>query len=269
MKRTLLLVALVLPCVAVAQEQFTRAIEDNSFFIEEAYNQERRVVQHINNAIYQTTPVKNLAYTFTQEWPLWGEVHQLSYTVPYQFVDGGTSTGLGDVLVNYRYQLFGKEWWAAVAPRLSVILPSGNPAEGRGSGGVGLQVSLPASKRLSNAFVAHLDFGLTVTPRAKGYDGGGKEVVHSVSSYGAGTSIIWLAAPSFNVMLECLVNSLGGIDQRGNTARTFQTVISPGVRFAIEVESLEIVPGLGIPLFVTGGAVTAGAFIYLSFEHPF
>jgi len=30
--------------------QFTRAIEDNSFFIEEAYNQEAGVVQHIPNS---------------------------------------------------------------------------------------------------------------------------------------------------------------------------------------------------------------------------
>ncbi len=32
------------------------AIEDNSFFIEEAYNQENRVVQHISNAVYSRRP---------------------------------------------------------------------------------------------------------------------------------------------------------------------------------------------------------------------
>ena len=31
-------------------QEFTKAIEDNSYFIEEAYNQEDHVVQHISNA---------------------------------------------------------------------------------------------------------------------------------------------------------------------------------------------------------------------------
>jgi hypothetical protein len=50
-------------------QQFSEAIEDNSFFIEEAYNQEYRVVQHIFNGIYFSKPQKDFAFTFTQEWP--------------------------------------------------------------------------------------------------------------------------------------------------------------------------------------------------------
>src|ERR1041384_8289545 len=58
-------------------------IEDNSFLIEEAYNQEPVVVQHIFNAICVNNP-KNRGWTFsfTQEWPVFGQEHQPSYTIP-------------------------------------------------------------------------------------------------------------------------------------------------------------------------------------------
>ena len=60
------------------------------------------------------------AYSFTQEWPLGGIRHQLSYTIPIEHIKG-SGTGLGDVALNYRYQLAGNpEARAVVAPRLSI-----------------------------------------------------------------------------------------------------------------------------------------------------
>jgi archaellum component FlaF (FlaF/FlaG flagellin family) len=52
-------------------QEFSQAIEDNSYFIEEAYNQEFRVVQHSSTGYYQSK-TKNFVYTFTQEWPIGG-----------------------------------------------------------------------------------------------------------------------------------------------------------------------------------------------------
>src|SRR4051794_6428190 len=43
-------------------------IQDNSFFVEEAYNQERGVVQHIST-FSRMWNSKDWAYSFTQEWP--------------------------------------------------------------------------------------------------------------------------------------------------------------------------------------------------------
>ena len=43
-------------------------IEDNSFLIEEAYNQEAGVVQHINTMFYDWKH-DTWSYSFTQEWP--------------------------------------------------------------------------------------------------------------------------------------------------------------------------------------------------------
>ena len=50
-----------------------------SFLLEEAYNQEAGVVQHIQALRREQ---RSWFYTFTQEWPLGGQDHQFSYTVP-------------------------------------------------------------------------------------------------------------------------------------------------------------------------------------------
>ena len=151
----------------IPPKQFTRAIEDNSFFIEESYNQEESVVQHISNLYYRSDPSKDIMYSFTQEWPIHTYKHQLSYTIPISFIDGNSIRGIGDILINYRYQIFYKENWACFSPRLSVILPSGNYRKGLGYDVLGLQINLPVSKRLSDYWVVHLNAGYTLLPDAK------------------------------------------------------------------------------------------------------
>jgi len=79
----LFLFQIVLLCAAFgppALAQSSPGIQDNSFLIEEAYNQEYGVVQHINNFLY-LADANDWAYTFTQEWPVTGIRHQLSYTL--------------------------------------------------------------------------------------------------------------------------------------------------------------------------------------------
>ncbi|TAK07500.1 hypothetical protein EPO44_03950, partial [bacterium] len=45
-------------------------ISDNSFLLEEAYNQEPGVAQHIFNAVYSNDPRRRgWSFNFTQEWP--------------------------------------------------------------------------------------------------------------------------------------------------------------------------------------------------------
>ena len=56
-------------------------IQDNSFLIEEAYNQDPGVVQHIQT-FSRATRGGDWLYTFTQEWPAPNLKHQLSYTLP-------------------------------------------------------------------------------------------------------------------------------------------------------------------------------------------
>src|SRR4051794_16707075 len=76
-----LIVAAALPALAVEPLK----IQDNSFLVEEAYNQEPRVVQHIFAMLRDGD--HHWTGTFTQEWPAGGLAHQLSYTLP---LDGST-----------------------------------------------------------------------------------------------------------------------------------------------------------------------------------
>jgi hypothetical protein len=76
------------------------AFEDNSFLVEEAYNQDAGVVQHITGlSIDHRT--KSYEYDFTQEWPVGSIRHQLSYMIPLVHSGIPTSTtGIGDVIGN-------------------------------------------------------------------------------------------------------------------------------------------------------------------------
>src|SRR5882672_8741826 len=59
------------------------AFEDNSFLLEEAFNQPMGVLQHISNFSFNNVGSKNSTYSFTQEIPLTDQTHQLSYTLSY------------------------------------------------------------------------------------------------------------------------------------------------------------------------------------------
>jgi hypothetical protein len=251
------------------REEYTRRIEDNSFFIEEAYNQEKGVVQHISNLQYSFTQQKDVLYTFTQEWPLGGMDHQLSYTAPISLYSSSHPGGVGDILINYRYQLVDNDGWAAVAPRLSVIFPTGSVKSELGAGTTGLQVNIPASKHLSQSFVAHLNAGFTYLPSMKDEGGSSGTTKHTLTSYNVGASVIWLTAETFNLMLEYTTSFSADVFEDGTNERATDTIISPGVRWAINLSSLQIVPGVAIPIMLGRGTAKTGVFLYLSFEHPF
>src|SRR3954469_20067681 len=86
---------------ADSHAQDAQPIKDNSFLVEEAYNQEAGVVQHINTFLRPTNGT-GWTYTFTQEWPVPGQTNQLSYTIPVARVKDSSSgaTGIGDVALN-------------------------------------------------------------------------------------------------------------------------------------------------------------------------
>ena len=95
--RYALALGLAMGMPALASAEGAKKIQDNSFLVEEAYNQEAGVVQHIQSFMYLRQS-KEWAYSFTQEWPLGDETHQLSYTVPVVRVgDPDRSTGVGDI----------------------------------------------------------------------------------------------------------------------------------------------------------------------------
>ena len=244
-----------------------KAIQDNSFLIEEAYNQEAGVVQHILNVVHSVDrhggdDERALSFVFTQEWPVFSQAHQFSYTLPYTFLDnGGTQNGIEDISLNYRLQaLYETATTPAFAPRVSLILPTGDASDGFGDDTVGYQLNLPVSKIVSDRWTLHANAGVTFLPEVDDRD---------LTSFNLGASAIYAVTPDFNFMLEALANWDEEADERGTT-RPASVLISPGFRYAFNHPGdAQTVVGLAAPIGLTGAAPDFGVFVYASFEHFF
>lgn len=233
-------------------------IEDNSFLIEEAYNQEKGVIQYIN--AFRRDRGGSWVYAFTNEIPIKTQKHQFSYTVPLN--QAGNGVGIGDIALNYRYQAFISEKWAA-SPRVSLLVPTGSSSRGRGTGGIGVQVALPLSVTLSKKFVSHSNIGGTFTRRAKNEVGQRA----SANDLFAGQSIIYLAKPNFNLMFESLYENRAVVIGENRTSRRNAMTLNPGLRWAHNLKNgLQIVPGVSVPFGVGPSWKELGVFLYLSFE---
>jgi hypothetical protein len=246
------------PSAAFAQ------IQDNSFLVEEAYNQERGVVQHIGT--FERSRPGDWVFGFSQEWPLGGIRHQFSYRLAMANVEG-LGTGLGDIEVNYRYQLVGNpEANTVVSPRFTVILPAGSSDEGLGAGAVGFGVGLPLTLVISDEFVSHWNASGTFVPSTRNLVGDEA----TTATLNLGGSLIWLLSPSFNLLAEALWSSRQSVVGDGRTVREELWRLNPGFRVAIDVSrDLQVVPGFAYTLGLGPASEEDGVFIYLSFEHPF
>jgi hypothetical protein len=262
-KICLMLVVGMLLLVGNCFAEGPKKIQDNSFLLEEAYNQEDGVIQHIQT--FQYMKGDGWLYTFTQEWPVPKQAHQLSYTIPVARQGApGRETGLSDILINYRYQAIFKDA-IAFAPRFSLVLPTGDYTRGLGTGTVGYQVNLPLSVELNDKFVTHWNLGWTFTPNSK--EPGGAKADTVGTNYGG--SLIYLASENFNLMLEAVGTTNQTVVSQGVTASENSLFINPGMRFAINFASgLQIVPGISVPIGFGPSKGEYGVLAYLSFEHP-
>jgi hypothetical protein len=238
-------------------------ISDNSFLVEEAYNQEAGVVQHISTL--RRDAGGGWLFTFTQEWPAPSQRHQLSYIIPFSSASGA-GAGVGDVALNYRFQAAGRDeerLW--LAPRLTLLLPTGSVADGRGAGGPGVQAMLPLSIDLTGSLVTHWNAGATVT-RARAPNA----LRATTRAINAAASAIWLLHPNLNLMLETAWDrgEVLGDDGARESAEHFVAV--PGLRAAINLPSgMQIVPGVGVPIGLGPSRGEHALFLYFSVEHSF
>lgn len=215
-------------------------ILDNSFLIEESFNQERGVVQNIFTWTRQPGGAWDAA--FTQEWPAPGSAHQLSYTLPVASISG--AAGLGDIFLNYRYQLREEtRHGPAISPRVSAILPTGRSDDGFGDGVYGLQVNMPASKQFGDFYV-HANAGFTWKPDVQ-------------ATPHVGASGVWRVTPMLHMMLEALIE----IDETAT--------LSPGFRRGFNLGEHQLVVGAAIPFTREEGEVHAALLAYCSYELPF
>ena len=239
-------------------------ILDNSFLVEEAFNQERGIFQNIFSFVRSDRG--DWTGAFTQEWPVPGMKHQLSYTAIFSQVD--RDDAFDDLLINYRYQLITERpGRPAFAPRLSLVVPTGNSEKGHGSGTVGLQVNLPFSKQRHDVYF-HWNAGFTYLPGVK--TGVSGRDVSLLSPQLAG-SAIWRMRPMVNLMLEAVALSLESLQPGGGTDRDMLLTLSPGVRFGWNIGDKQVVAGLAVPITrsLDEDNTNSAMLGYFSYELPF
>ncbi|HYS55581.1 MAG TPA: transporter [Thermoanaerobaculia bacterium] len=221
-------------------------IQDNSLLTEEAYNQEPAIVQHIS-LFQRDIRTHTWIYTFTQEWPAPAQKHQLSYTVPLQ-----TGGRIGDVALNYRYQLAGNsDSKFAATPRFTLMLPTGDWRRGQGNGAVGYNVEMATSLAPVEQWNFHFDAGVITVPHSHGTS-------HALN---LADNIVYRPAKRINFMVETVFNREDGQNS---------LLISPAVRWAYNyANGLQIVPAVGFPIGIGPSAGERAVILYLSFEHPF
>ncbi|MFT3745945.1 MAG: hypothetical protein QM785_16870 [Pyrinomonadaceae bacterium] len=258
MKTVQLAFALLLGAIAISAQG---PIEDNSFLLEEAYNQEKGVIQYIQT--FHRERGGNFAYSFTNEMPIKKQQHQFSYTI--NAGKNGGSTRFGDTYINYRYQMAGlkEEDKVAVAPRFSLILPTGSYRQETGNGALGFQFNLPVSVTHSKKFVTHWNAGTTFVPKARSVTG----EKANIKAFNLGQSTVFLAKSNFNVLVETVWGYNEKVIARNLTESEYSLLVNPAIRWAWNMKSgLQIVPGIGVPLGVGPSRGERGIFLYLSLE---
>lgn len=263
-------------------------IRDNSFLIEEAYNQEPGVVQHVWTARFGAdhrgdANARTWDLDFSQEWPIFSQKHQFAYAIPYSFVDedAENASGIGDVELNYRYQLLMEEnGRPAVSPSLSLILPTGDEDRGFGTGQVGYSFNLPISKTISDRMYVNFNAGVTFSSGVQARLSDGRRSHRlDLLDYAVGASAIYALTEKFHVVVEALWESVENIEEvdprgdrppRDHRRRHDEVTIAPGFRWAWDLPGdLQIVPGVAFPIGLTEESVDYGVFLYFSVEHPF
>ncbi|HEY0810033.1 MAG TPA: hypothetical protein VGD49_07715 [Longimicrobiales bacterium] len=229
-------------------------ISDNSFLVEEAFNQEAGIFQNI--LLFQWPNSREWSLEFTQEWPVGSQRHQFSYTIPVERVVDGVDADIrrGTIALNYRYQLTTEEsWFAATSPRMSFLFPDA-PEDDRH---FGLQFNLPLSKQFANLYV-HANAGLTI-------DGISSDAGADTRPHVAG-SLIYRLLPMVHLMFE----SVYRVNEHDlPTGNNDSWVISPGVRAGWNLGDKQLVLGIAVPIGVLHDGETQNLLAYLSYELPF
>lgn len=240
-------------------------IDDNSFLLDEGYSQEAGTVQHIlYNITYLSNP-KDIYFNLSQEWGI-SKRHQAGFTLPVT-VYQSSGDGIGDLYLDYRFQLLEK--WVAIAPRFSLIVPTGSPEKNLGYGTVGLQMNWAISKFWNKHLATHWNVGGTFLPYAKEYLSNGESERKFLANFNAGTSVAWMVNHRLNMVLE-FVGYAGSEINNTRSINVFgQYILNPGMSTSFDIGSVEIVPGISAPLTWTRDNFQAGIFFYLSVQNPF
>jgi hypothetical protein len=172
-----------------------------------------------------------------------------------------------DMRLNYRLQaLTEDEWTPAFAPRLSLVLPTGNRDKGLGTAVVGYETNLPFRKIISDRWTLHFNAGISAFPNARDHD---------LTNYNLGASAIYAVSRDFNLMLDTVAGwnediTEGELAPEPTVDRATTALVSPAARYAFNLPNdAQLVVGLTPPIGLTSDSPDWGMFFYYSFEHPF
>jgi hypothetical protein len=265
--RGALAVAAVLAAFPAAADDEDRrpaaAIQDNSFLIEEAYNQKPGEVQFLTRWQRER---RDWHLEVEAEWALASQDHQFSLGVPYAWLrteEGQNVKGFGDLLLSYRYQV----WYESVvlpafAPRLGLVLPTGNRNRGTGDKSFGLGVNLPFSKIVSDRVTLHANASVVHLFDVEG---------QSPTDYRLAGSGIYAVTRDFNLLLEGVARWEETVNDLAQIEREFTFTINPGFRSAVNFpDESQLVFGFSVPVTLSrDSAPDYGLFFYLSYERDF
>ena len=203
--------------------------------------------------------------------------HQMSVFVPVSgaipqanFWGNGTAgsnqSGLGDAVVNYRYGVR-LDPLVAIAPRFSVVLPTGSTEKSGGpygAGATGLQFAFPISWEVSPLVVTHANIGMGWTPDRS-------NTIHrrDLISQSLGGSVVLRVANSWNSLLEFVTTRSNSGDDPTRQTWSRESYLNPGIRFAFNMGGAQCVPGFSMPIGLGDPAETRGILLYFSVEGNF
>ncbi|MGC3972079.1 MAG: hypothetical protein QM775_33485 [Pirellulales bacterium] len=256
-------------------------VRDNGFLIEEAFNQERTDIQHITNLVFQWdryagTPSRKWLYAYTIDIPLGSQKHEFS--AMFTMAGGRESrpagrihdAGFGDTLLNYRYQLLAdaNAFWCT--PRVSVILPTGDPAYRLGVGELGYEFALPVS-RYGERWDVHWNVAYTYFPQLPSVVLPNLiDLENNLEGWTFGTALLYKGWGDVQPFVELMAYANTGYGDPGTAIDFNQVIINPGARFALtRTDDFEWVVGASVPIGLTPITPDVGVFFYMSLEHAF
>jgi hypothetical protein len=237
-------------------------LKDNSFFVEEAFNQEPGKVQ-TRFRFFRVEDDTELR--IGQEWPLGSRRHQLSYTLPFRASEEEELFELTDVRLTYSLQAQEEgPGRPAFAPRLTAIFPTAEEEDREGQGNPGIELLLPFSKRVGDLYL-HANLGMA---HRFGVEAGLGEEALLFTPFLGGSAVVQVT-PGLNLLLETRAEFQEQVTGLGSTDRETKWLLNPGVRFGRQFGDNQLVAGAAAPLGLAGPLRDVGFFGYISYELRF
>jgi hypothetical protein len=129
-----------------------------------------------------------------------------------------------------------------------------------------VQIGLPFSRRFTRGFAMTLNASGQYVPLSRGTAEDGSSFRADAWGVSEGISLVWLASPRFNLMLEAVATQDRVAVDDGRTENVSVALASPSFRWAINFRSGQLVLGAAVPIGLTDTSPDWSALFYCSWE---